>query len=95
MMPASYKDEMVAIPSGRRDFEEGSDMLSAFQLLGGRNVINEPVSNALEAHDLILKGISSAALQHLVAKVALLSSGDALSKAIGMSLRTLQRKKSY
>jgi len=94
MMPTSYKDEMVAVPSRGRDFEDGSDMLSAFQLLGGWNEINAPVTNALEAHDLISKGISSASLLHLVKKVALLSSGDALTKAIGISLRTLQRKKS-
>lgn len=69
------------------------DVVRAFQLFGGRKLIERNVCNSLDAHDLIVQGISSQALIHLVDTVTVLSSGDALSKAIGMSLRTLQRKK--
>lgn len=72
---------------------ETNDAMRAFQLLGGTKLSNHTVRNALDAHDLIVRGISSQALIYLVHKVSVLSSGDALNKAIGMSLRTFQRKK--
>ena len=72
---------------------ETDDAVRAFRLLGGQKVIKQTVRNSLDAHDVIVKGISSQALLHLVDTVSVLSSGDALNKAIGMSLRTLQRKR--
>jgi len=69
------------------------EAVRAYRLLGGRRISQRPIRNALDAHDLIMHGLSSQALLHLVDKVAVLSSGDALKKAIGMSLRTLQRKR--
>ena len=69
------------------------DSVRAYRLLGGRKVIKHSVRNPLDAHDLIVEGISSQALVHLVNTVTVLSSGDALNKAIGISLRTFQRKR--
>jgi putative toxin-antitoxin system antitoxin component (TIGR02293 family) len=65
----------------------------ASRLLGGRRVLREPVQTALEAHDAILSGLPSAALLQLIDNADVLSRGDALEKAIGISLRTLQRRK--
>lgn len=65
----------------------------AYRLLGGDKILKQTVRNSLDAHDLIMKGLSSGALVHLVSNVTILSSGDALNKAIGMSIRTLQRRK--
>ncbi len=65
----------------------------AYRLLGGNKILKQTVRNSLDAHDLIMKGLSSRALVHLVSNVTILSSGDALNKAIGMSIRTLQRRK--
>ena len=65
----------------------------AARLLGGRNVLREPVQTALQAHDAILHGLPSAALMQLIDNTGVLSRGDALEKAIGISLRTLQRRK--
>jgi putative toxin-antitoxin system antitoxin component (TIGR02293 family) len=65
----------------------------AYRLLGGGKILKQPVRNSLDAHDLIMKGLPSRALVHLVSNVTILSSGDALNKAIGMSIRTLQRRK--
>ena len=90
MGATAFQSDSSAIPLIDVDAE---DAVRAFHLLGGRKVINQTVRNSLDAHDVIVKGISSKALLHLVDTVSVLSSGDALNKAIGMSLRTLQRKK--
>ena len=42
------------------------------------------VRTALDAHDLIVEGIPSKSLLHLVEGVRFLSAGDALNKAIGI-----------
>lgn len=56
--------------------------------------MNKSVRTALDAHDLIVEGIPSKSLLHLIEGVRFLSTGDALNKAIGISIRTLQRRKS-
>ncbi|WP_240512264.1 antitoxin Xre/MbcA/ParS toxin-binding domain-containing protein [Pseudoruegeria sp. SK021] len=52
------------------------------------------VRTALDAHDLIVAGLPSRSLLYLVEGVQFLAAGDALNKAIGISIRTLQRRKS-
>ena len=47
----------------------------AYRLLGGGKILKQPVRNSLDAHDLIMKGLSSGALVHLVSNVTILSSG--------------------
>lgn len=64
---------------------------SAFRLLGGANTLNRTMVSPLDVHDLLIQGISSKALTYLVKQVGFLSSDELLSKAIGISLRTLQR----
>ncbi|MBL9053193.1 MAG: DUF2384 domain-containing protein [Tabrizicola sp.] len=73
--------------------EPGTTASLAGRLLGGRKVLREPVQTALQAHDIVVNGLPSAALLHLIDAVGVLSRGDALEKATGMSLRTLQRRK--
>ncbi|WP_116134074.1 antitoxin Xre/MbcA/ParS toxin-binding domain-containing protein [Tropicimonas sp. IMCC34043] len=70
-----------------------SDVSRAYDLLGGEQTIRPPIRNALDAHDLLVKGLPSASLLHLVNAVAFLERDDALMKAIGISVRTLQRRK--
>ncbi|MBR2654909.1 MAG: DUF2384 domain-containing protein [Loktanella sp.] len=64
-----------------------------FDLLGGRKFLEYHVSSSLEAHDLIVSGIPAEAVFHMIGKVSILSSGDALKRGVGISLRSLQRKK--
>lgn len=71
-----------------------NQVIRAYRLLGGEEVVKTSVRNALDAHDLIVHGISSRSLVHLVDAVPVLSMGDVLSKAVGVSLRTLQRRRS-
>ena len=70
-----------------------NDAIRAFDLLGGDQIMKRSVRTALEAHDLIVEGIPSRSLLHLVEGVKVLAAGDALNKAIGISIRTLQRRK--
>lgn len=70
-----------------------SDVGRAVGLLGGEKVIHAKVRNTIDAHEVLLKGLPTDALLHLVSAVTFLEQGDALKKAVGLSLRTLQRHK--
>lgn len=67
----------------------------AVLLLGGRRTLRRTVRSRLDAHDLLQEGLPGHALDHLVSKVAILRSphGESLEKAVGISLRTYQRRK--
>lgn len=65
----------------------------AFAFLGGEKTFAHPVCTDLEAHDMLLQGMPSSALLHLAVTVPLLNDEANLDKAIGISLRTLQRRK--
>jgi putative toxin-antitoxin system antitoxin component (TIGR02293 family) len=65
----------------------------AVGLLGGEKAIHAKIRNAMDAHDVLLKGLPADALLHLVSTVTFLREGDTLQNAIGLSLRTLQRHK--
>jgi len=64
-------------------------------LLGGPRTLHRPVRSRLEAHDLLEKGLPGHALTHLVNDVAILRAPHhgSLEKAVGISLRTYQRRK--
>jgi putative toxin-antitoxin system antitoxin component (TIGR02293 family) len=64
-------------------------------LLGGRRTLHRLVHNRLEAHDLLQNGLPGHALKHLVDDVAILRAPHhgSLEKAVGISLRTYQRRK--
>ncbi len=66
----------------------------AADMLGGPRVLHRRVRNRLEAHDLLQEGLPGHALTHLVKDVALLRAAGhgSLEKAVGMSLRTYQRR---
>jgi putative toxin-antitoxin system antitoxin component (TIGR02293 family) len=63
------------------------------QLLGGRKVLGRSIAGPLDAHDLLVTGLPSAALGYLVTNLTVLQVGESLGKAVGMSLRTYQRKR--
>lgn len=69
------------------------DIARTWNLLGGDEVIRRPVATAMDAHDLLASGLPAVALLHLVKHIGCLNSEIILDKAIGMSLRTLQRRK--
>jgi putative toxin-antitoxin system antitoxin component (TIGR02293 family) len=65
----------------------------AAELLGGPEVLKCTLKSPLDAHDLLLRGLPGATLTHLVDNLVLLRDPAALEKAIGISWRTLQRRK--
>ncbi|HTW33656.1 MAG TPA: antitoxin Xre/MbcA/ParS toxin-binding domain-containing protein [Rhizomicrobium sp.] len=64
------------------------------KLLGGKKTLRRTIRSRLEAHDLIERGLPAPALRHLVTSVGILnvSHHGLLEKAIGISLRTYQRR---
>lgn len=70
-----------------------NEIARTYALLGGKDTIRKPVRNSMEAHDLLVDGLPSAALLHLTREITFLNVGSALDKAIGISVRTLQRRK--
>ena len=76
-----------SIPLEEREFKRVED------LLGGRRAIRHKLETKQDAHRVILQGLPAGALFGLLATLVVLRESDSLEKAIGMSLRTFQRKK--
>jgi putative toxin-antitoxin system antitoxin component (TIGR02293 family) len=74
---------------------EDVEISRTVELLGGRRILHRPIRSRLEAHDLLQKGLPGHALKHLVNYVAILRAPHhgSLEKAVGISLRTYQRRK--
>jgi putative toxin-antitoxin system antitoxin component (TIGR02293 family) len=62
-------------------------------LLGGADVFPSRPEGALAAHRLIEEGLPSGALTYLLDNIGLLADDPALQQALGISMRTVQRKK--
>lgn len=65
----------------------------AAALLGGKRVLHQEVRSTLDAHDLLLAGLPGRALSHLVGSLTIIQKTPSLEKAVGMSLRTFQRRR--
>jgi putative toxin-antitoxin system antitoxin component (TIGR02293 family) len=65
----------------------------AADLLGGERVLNGSPSGAMETHERLLEGLPAEALSYLIDHLRVLRRTASLEKAIGMSLRTFQRRK--
>jgi putative toxin-antitoxin system antitoxin component (TIGR02293 family) len=63
------------------------------ELLGGVRVLHRKLRSPLDAHDVLVGGLPSAALTHLVGRLTVLRKPGSLEKAVGMSLRTFQRRR--
>lgn len=65
------------------------------RLLGGQRTLHRRIRSRLDAHDLLREGLPGHALRHLVGSVGILQSAQqgSMEKAVGISLRTYQRRK--
>lgn len=72
---------------------EALDVDRVAELLGGQRVIRRRLAGPLDAHDAITEGLPARALDHLLRQLAVIRPETSLEKAIGMSLRTFQRRK--
>ena len=61
-------------------------------LLGGQRVFKREVTTQLEAHNAIKGGLPGGALHHLVTHLRVLKPAS-IERAVGMSVRTYQRRK--
>ena len=71
---------------------EASDVSHVAALLGGRRVLKLTLSGQLDAHEMLLAGLPGEALTYLERNLKFLDAA-AFEKAIGMSVRTVQRRK--
>ncbi len=79
--------ETIAPYSGIGDLQKVAD------LLGGTRVLSRRLTSALDAHELLLRGLPTSALDHLVGRLVFIHKAESLEKAVGMSVRTYQRRK--
>jgi len=61
-------------------------------ILGGTGVLHRKISSALDAHRAIIDGMPGNTLRHLIANVRILHEAEFLQKALGISVRTWQRR---
>ena len=62
-------------------------------LLGGSRVLRQTPRSRLDAHEMLLRGLPGSALTHLVNSLTIIERSTSLEKAVGMSLRTFQRRR--
>jgi putative toxin-antitoxin system antitoxin component (TIGR02293 family) len=72
---------------------EASNFFRVVDILGGTKVLGRKLKNPLDAHELLLRGLPSATLTHAIGRLASLHDPASLEKAIGVSWRTVQRRK--
>ncbi|GAA3102137.1 DUF2384 domain-containing protein [Rhizobium viscosum] len=71
----------------------GTELQKVVELLGGTRVLSRRLTSALDAHELLLGGLPASALDYLVGNLVVIGKNESLEKAVGMSLRTWQRRK--
>jgi putative toxin-antitoxin system antitoxin component (TIGR02293 family) len=69
------------------------DLQKVEALLGGVRVLSRRLNGALDAHELLLSGLPTSALNHFLGQLVFIDRTELLDKAVGMSLRTWQRRK--
>ena len=62
-------------------------------LLGGARILRRTLKNPLDAHEMLLEGLPGRALAYLVDGFLIIRPTVSFEKAVGMSLRTFQRRK--
>ncbi len=62
-------------------------------LLGGDRLLHHRIDTHLDAHDLIVGGMPAGALNHFISTLIVISDTSDFEKALGMSLRTRQRRR--
>ncbi len=62
-------------------------------LLGGERILRSLVQSPIDAHEMLLRGLPGQALIHLIDSFVVLHRTASLEKAVGISLRTFQRRK--
>lgn len=69
------------------------DLTKVAALLGGSKVLGTRLISTFDAHDLIRSGLPTGAVLHLLDGLAVLGDEPSLMTALGMSVRTIQRRR--
>lgn len=69
------------------------DLGLVIELLGGEQQLGQAVLTPLDVHHLIVKGFSNKTLNRLVSHVPLIQDADLMERALGIGIRTYQRRK--
>jgi len=72
---------------------EFTELANVVRLLGGSHTVRRRLKNSLDVHETLSRGLPATALQHLMKNLVVSHSAAALERAIGMSVRTIQRRK--
>ena len=75
------------------DASATEDIERVAALLGGPRVLRRRIRTALDAHEMLLQGLPGKALSRLVEGLTALRMDSSLEKALGLSLRTFQRRR--
>lgn len=81
------------MPGSSRLSEISNEMSGVIALLGGPGIFKKVIASRLDAHEVIEDGFPPLALERLVENVSLIRDDDALQKALGISKRTLYRRR--
>jgi putative toxin-antitoxin system antitoxin component (TIGR02293 family) len=73
------------------DYGSAIEIAKVTELLGGRQILRHEPKDALQAHELLVRGLPGKALTHFVKNLVVLDWDESFSKAVGMSQRTFQR----
>lgn len=72
--------------------DDYSALPSTVELLGGEAVIKRRIESRFDVHELLLAGLPNGAVTYLIKRIPELKDQSFFQRAIGMSLRTFQRK---
>lgn len=83
----------MAVAAEKGHPESGGELQKVANLFGGARILSRRLTSVLDAHELLLHGLPPSALDHLFAQLIFIRKTESLEKAVGMSLRTYQRRK--
>src|SRR5262249_46847776 len=84
---------MAGLREPRMQATGAAELKRVSDLLGGNRVLRRTPRTRLDAHEMLLRGLPGGALTHLVGSLKVLERSASLEKAVGMSLRTFQRRR--
>jgi putative toxin-antitoxin system antitoxin component (TIGR02293 family) len=84
---------MVGVAETKGLAPEAAELQRVAELLGGTRVLRHKVNTPLDAHEMLIEGLPGNALKHLLDNLRFLKKTGSLERAVGMSLRTFQRRK--
>lgn len=84
---------MAALTDHETPTSEVRKLQQVSNLLGGARILRHRLRSPLDVHEAIVQGLPGAALTHLIGKLVILRDPASLEKAVGISVRTFQRRK--